>query len=176
MSGGLPFITSARSAGIWTGISFGAAMGAFWWSQGSRWYVAVVSGAVGGALFGRWTSRASYSSYARLRAATGSHDPAVQRAAIMAAWRGPLPQDPQVRRGALAVVRHQQQVAAGYGRSNVWGLVVAGCVCAVLAAVWSPWWWVDTVVSWPGAAMQAWIPHRWARRGDRLGHPDAADS
>jgi len=154
----------------------GAAMAVYSWSDGSRWYVALLSGALGGLVFGSLAARRQEIYNTGLRAATGSEDPTVQRAAVVAARRGPVPQDPRLRRGALGVLRYQQQAVVRNGRSNLWTSLAAACVCVVLALVWSPWWGIGAVLSGVGAAMQARIPHRLAHRADLLDHADADGS
>lgn len=90
-----------------------------------------------------------------------------------ASWRGPVPQDPEVRAAARDLVLAQ---LAQYDKQRRWGPLAFGFFALLslyLAITESPWFWLG-VVGWTlAAAGHLWMRNRLRRRAELL-RPDGS--
>jgi MFS family permease len=106
------------------------------------WGAAVSGGVPGGVLFGAVMGPFLQRQAARTLAATGPMAPWIRRAATRAAWRGPVPADPEVRAAALRVVDHQLAEWQRRRTFLVGTYAFFTGLCVVLALTSSAWWWL----------------------------------
>lgn len=142
---------------------------------GESWTEAVVSGAVVGALFGAVTGPLSARMNRRFREAAGDVPrDQLQRIARLAR-RGPVPEDPQLRRAAHRVALQQRDQLL---RQRRWALPLLGLVMAFL--LWlalrdgagDPFPWLAVVFLLALIAAHLLVARRLARRAELLADPE----
>lgn len=156
------------------GTYFGTFM-ALWtrFFQGAPWPVALGAGVLGGLFFGLVMGPFLARRNRRLREALGEAGVARRAQVVRAAWRGPMPEDPELREAARRVALDQREQTLGERRWAV-PVLVLFAIGEAAAAVWlTPWFWL-AVALFVGAAASAMImPNRLARRAELLQDPHA---
>jgi hypothetical protein len=109
----------------------------------------------------------------RVRAATGGATPGQVIESTRAAFRGPVPADPEARRVAYDLARHQLDELR---RRRAFALVTFGFFTAlsvVLALTDDPWFWLIALMFAGFLGWAVWLPGHLRRRIELL-RPDAA--
>lgn len=136
--------------------------------RGDGWPAVLIGGAISGLIFGALMGTFAHRMYHRQREAVGAVPADVERAASRASWRGPVPEDPEVRAVALRLIHHQLAEAR---RRRTFHLVVSTMFVAlyvVVAVTRSPWWWLAVAVFAVLLAMTLLVPRRLHRRAEML--------
>ena len=140
--------------------------------QGESWSAAVVQGAILGVFFGGVMGPVLHRQNRGLREAAARSPEGLSKRVRRAAWRGPVPDDVDVRRAAHEVVLAQ---SAQLERQRVWGPAVFLLLAALgtyLAVADDPWWWLSVPVWITAAAAHRVVLLRLRRRAELL-RPDA---
>jgi Flp pilus assembly protein TadB len=156
-------------AGVW----FGAFMTIWGVLQGDRWQAALIGGAVGGLIFGAVMGPFAHRMYARQRQAVGTTSRDVERAAGRASWRGPVPDDPEVRAVALKLIDHQLGELRRRRTLTLVSFASFSALYVVIALAWSPWWWLAAAFFAVMLAMTVGLPGHLRRRADLLRKADS---
>ncbi|MGY1720184.1 hypothetical protein ACI8AG_14175 [Blastococcus sp. SYSU DS0552] len=150
------------------GAAFGVAV------LGGQGWSAAVPGAVGAAIGGGLVGATLMHGQLRRQAeAVGVLGGRARRAAGRASLRGPVPEDPETRAAAYALVEHALAERRRNRVPSVVGAVVLLAMTVYLAVQASPWWWVGVAVL-AGLLAYGWfvLPRRLRRRAELL-DPDA---
>ena len=152
------------------GVFFGAFMAIFSLLRGVPWPVAVTGGAIGGVFFGAVMGPLVQRQYRRQRVVVAQLTAGTERAAGRAVWRGPVPEDPEVREAAARLADFQ---LAELRRR--WPFTIVAAVAFVALATWlavvrSPWWWFSVAVFLGLLVFTVLAPRRLQRRAERLRH------
>jgi len=158
---------------VWAGALFGAFMAISGVLRGDGWPAALIGGAIGGLVFGAIMGPFAHRTYRRQRQAVGTASPDVERAAGRATWRGPVPEDPEVRAAALALINHQLAEARRRRTFSFSSLTLFSALYVVAALTWSPWWWGAAALFGVLLVMAVGMPGHLRRRADLLREADA---
>lgn len=137
--------------------------------------VTVLNGVIGGVFFGALMGLLAARGNKRLLAALDPLPVERQAEARRAAFRGRVPDDPEVREAATRLVTvqadrlHQQR----WWAPLFWIATLA--LGAWLAVTSSPWWWLAEALFAALLIHQLWLPRHLQRRLDRLRAADGAD-
>ncbi len=134
---------------------------------GARVGVAAVGAVVGGTLFGLFRGWFSARQDTELRQATEGTSPTEEHLAIRAAWRGPVPSDPVVRRAALRIAEGQRRQTRAWWWPSVVLWLALTALGISLAVSGSPAGWT-TVVFLGFLMFQLWLSRRLAQRAALL--------
>jgi hypothetical protein len=138
------------------------------------WWEAVVSGGLGGVLFGTLVGPVLARSNRRLRDAAGDVPRDQLHRVVVLARRGPVPEDPRLRQAArrVALDQRQQVLAQRWWTLPFIALVITGMVWGALSAVEPAWvWWVMAAFFTPLAGSHLVLPRQLARRAELLADP-----
>ena len=161
------------------GVVSGTMFGLFWalwthYGDGDSWTASLVQGALLGLFFGAVMGPVQHRQQRGVREAAARSPEGLSTRVRRASWRGPLPQEPEVRAAARDLVLAQ---LAQYEKQRVWGplfLAVLAVLSLYLAAAESPWYWLG-VVAWSAAAAgHLWV-RTWLRRRAELLRPDGSE-
>ncbi len=151
-----------------TGLPFAAIMSVLNGLQGDGWATAVITGVLGGVVFGALMGPFFRRMVRRQDEALGVVDPGVERAAVRALRRGPVPVDPQVRAAAVRLIDHQLAETARRRWLSVVALVAFVALSATLALTQSSWWWLAVGFWLALAALTVQVPRRLQKRRTQL--------
>jgi hypothetical protein len=129
------------------GLPFGGAMALYrGLIDGDGWRHALVGGGIAGLVFGGLMGPVLYRQNRRLRQVIGELSVRDIRRVGRAAWRGPVPADPEIRSAAYRLAVHRLSQNRDL---RVLGVVVlAGwlLVCVILALTQTPWFWLEVLL------------------------------
>ncbi|SOD95102.1 hypothetical protein [Blastococcus haudaquaticus] len=140
--------------------------------QGESWTAAIVTGAVLGVFFGGVMGPIQHRQNRGLREVAARSPEGLSKRVRRAAWRGPVPDDVDVRQAAHDVVLAQ---SAQLERQRIWGPALFLLMAALgiyLAVADDPWWWLSVPVWITAAAAHRVVLLRLRRRAELL-RPDA---
>lgn len=162
-------------APVWVlGLVNGVLFGLFWtaWSRygdGESWTSSLATGAVLGVVFGCVMGVVQHRQQRGVRDAAVHSPEGLSKRVRRAAFRGPVPEQPEVREAARVLALAQ---LAQYERQRRWAptfFVFVALLSAALAVTNNPWWW-GAVVAWIIASIgHPWAQRRLSRRAALLG-------
>ena len=156
----------------------GTLFGVFWagwthYGEGDSWTASLVQGSLLGLFFGAVMGPVLHRQQRGVREAAARSPEGLSKRVRRAAWRGPAPQEPEVRAAARDVVLAQ---LAQYDKQRVRGPIFCAVLAVLslyLAVVQSPWHWLG-VLAWSAAAAgHLWV-RSWLRRRADLLRPDGS--
>lgn len=135
----------------------GGLFGVLWvlwlrFGENQTWTEAVIRGCIVGVVFGAITGPLQHRQQRGVRAAAARSPEGLSKRVRRAAWRGPIPDDPEVRVSAHRLLVAQSEQLE---KQRIWGPAVFLGMAALgvfLAIGDNPWWWLS-VVAWIGAAV-----------------------
>jgi hypothetical protein len=132
------------------------------------WVGAALEGAVAGALFGPVASWTMFPREAVLRAVVAGARTGSRRQVSRAAWRGPVPSDPDVRAAASAVIAYQLPILERQRRWAPFFYLFMIFVAGALALTGSPWYWAAAAFFGAVLVVQLVLPGHLRRRAELL--------
>lgn len=151
------------------GVTFGALMTLCTvLSQDVSWVGAALGGVVGGALFGLIASRTMFPQEPELRTVVAASQAAGRRQVSRATWRGPVPDDPDVRAAAAGVIAYQLPILERQRRWAPFFYLFMILVAGALALTGSPWYWAAVALFAALLVMQLVLPGHLRRRAELL--------
>jgi hypothetical protein len=151
-----------------TGIPFGVVMGVYAGVQSERWPVAVIGGALGGVIVGPVMGAFAYRQNRSVRETIGGAAVESRRRIVRAAWRGPVPDDPEDRAAAARLADHQRAQMRRTRTLSVGVFAVFLVLESYLAIARSPWFWLAAAFMAGMLALSLLTPRRLERRAERL--------
>lgn len=148
---------------LYSGSIFGLGRFAFALVDGSSATAAAISAAVQGVLFGLFMGPFTRRTSDRYLAAMGDVPRSKQREVMRAVTRGPIPEDPEVRRAAVSLIDHRlENFRKMRWAILMWVLVIALSVWFVVSD--SGWWALAVALFAWFLSMHLWMPRRLRRR------------
>ncbi|RBY76547.1 hypothetical protein DQ239_13440 [Blastococcus sp. TF02-09] len=163
------------------GLLNGSLFGSFWavwthYGDGESWTASLVQGGLLGIFFGAVMGAVQHRQQRGVREVAERSPEGLSKRVRRAAFRGPVPPDPQVRAAAhgLAVAQWEQYDRQRRWASPLFGLGALGS--ALVALTDNAWWWLG-VPAWALAAVgHPWMRTRLRRRAELLRPDGIAES
>lgn len=128
------------------GVPFGTVMGIFIGADRAHWVVGGIGGAVAGAVFGLLMAPMLERQNRPVREALESTPERSWKAAVRAAWRGPVPEDHETRAAAARLVGVQLSQTRRTRRLSLVAFPLFLALEIYQALVSSPWFWAAAAV------------------------------